>query len=50
MLNFHAKGMDRTAKVASNLKVLDAKGNELKDGLKAKEIKAGAVSSSPSNE
>lgn len=37
-----ANGKDRTLKADAKLKVLDAKGNELADGLKAKELKAGA--------
>jgi hypothetical protein len=39
---FHARGQDRTAKVVRDLKVLDATGKELPDGLKAKGLEAGA--------
>jgi hypothetical protein len=37
-----ANGKDRTLKADPKLKVLDAKGEALADGLKAKELKAGA--------
>jgi Cu/Ag efflux protein CusF len=36
-----ANGQDRTVKAAKNIKVLDANGKELADGLKAKELKEG---------
>lgn len=37
-----ANGQDRTLKADKNLQVLDARGKVLADGLKAKELKAGA--------
>lgn len=37
-----ANGADRTLKVDMNLKVLDTQGKDLADGLKSKELKAGA--------
>jgi hypothetical protein len=40
---FRANGQDRTLKADKNLKVLDAKGKDLADRLKSKELKEGAV-------
>jgi hypothetical protein len=39
---FTAGPMDRTARVAKGAKILDAKGKELADGLRAKDLQAGA--------
>lgn len=41
VLIIQAKDQERTVKVDKAVKVLDAKGNELADGLKAKELKEG---------
>src|SRR5262245_2429447 len=42
VLHIHANGQDRTVKVARDVKVRDADGKELADGLRAKELKEGA--------
>ena len=42
VLIVNANGQDRTLKAAKDLKVLDAKGKDLADGLKSKELKEGA--------
>jgi hypothetical protein len=42
ILYVHANGQDRTVKVAKDAKILDAQGKELKEGLRAKELKEGA--------
>ena len=39
---FQVNGRDRTLKADKNIKVLDAKGKNLADGLKSKELKEGA--------
>jgi hypothetical protein len=39
---FFARGQDRTARVATDAKILDIKGNKLADGLRARDLKAGA--------
>ncbi len=38
-INIHANGRDHSAKIADDVKVLDADGKELKDGLHSKELK-----------
>lgn len=42
VLVIQVNGRERTVKVDKTVKVLDAKGNELADGLKSKELKEGA--------
>ena len=42
ILYVHANGQDRTVKVAKDAKVLDVQGKELKEGLRAKQLKQGA--------
>ncbi len=42
MIQIFANGQERNVKVAKDLKVLDADGKELADGLKTKQLKAGA--------
>src|SRR4051794_20629909 len=42
-LVFFAKGQDRTARVARDVKVVDAAGKDVAGGLQAKELRAGAV-------
>src|SRR6185312_8711879 len=35
----HANGQDHSPRIADDVKVLDARGDELKDGLRSKELK-----------
>jgi hypothetical protein len=41
-IHIHANGRDHSAKTADDVKILDASGNELKDGLRSKELKEDA--------
>jgi hypothetical protein len=43
VLYIHARGQDRTVRIAEDVKVLGDDGKDLKDGLRAKELKEGAV-------
>ncbi len=43
LLYVHAGGQDRTVKIAPDAKILDKDGKPLGDGLKARELKEGAV-------
>jgi hypothetical protein len=42
LLYIHANGQDRTVKIDKEVKVLDANGKPLADGIKSKELKEGA--------
>lgn len=43
MLSFHANGADRSARVAADAAILDAKGEQLADGLDSGALKEGVV-------
>lgn len=43
VISFHANQKDRSAKVETGAKILGADGKPLPDGLKAKELRAGAI-------